>query len=72
MISEFKKKLIVSCIQEYVVNRAYDFVEKSGIGEELVGKEAELCHLFKDFAVTAYITGAREQKEEIFKKLMDK
>lgn len=72
MISEFRKKLIVSGIPEYVVKRAYDFVEKSGIGEELVGKEAELCQLFKDFAVTAYITGAREQKEEIFKKLMDK
>ena len=72
MISEFSKKLIVIGIPEDVVKRAYDFVEKSGIGEELVGKEAELCHLFKDFAVTAYITGAREQKEEIFKKLMDK
>lgn len=53
MISEFRKKLIVSGIPEDVVNRAYDFVEKSGIGEELVGKEAELCQLFKDFAVTA-------------------
>ena len=72
MISEFRKKLIVSGIPEDVVNRAYDFVEKLGIGEELVGKEAELCHLFKEFAVTAYITGAREQKEEIFKKLMGK
>lgn len=72
MISEFKKKLIVSGIPEYVVNRAYDFVEKSGIGEELVGKDAELCLLFKDFAVAAYITGAREQKEEILKNLMDK
>lgn len=72
MISEFRKKLIVSGIPEDVVKRAYDFVEKSGIGEGLVGKEAKLCQLFKDFAVTAYITGAREQKEEIFKKLMDK
>ena len=72
MISEFRKKLIVSGIPEDGVNRAYDCVEKSGIGEELVGKEAELYKLFKDFAVTAYITGAREQKEEIFKKLMDK
>lgn len=72
MISEYRKKLIASGIPEDVVNRAYDFVEKPGIGEELVGKEAELCQLFKDFAVTAYITGAREQKEEILKKLMDK
>ena len=72
MISEFRKKLIVSGIPEDVVQRAYDFVEKSGIGEELAGNEAELYQLFKDFAVTAYITGAREQKEEIFKKLMDK
>lgn len=72
MISEYRKKLIASGIPEGVVKRAYDFVEKSGIGEELVGEEAELCQLFKDFAVTAYITGAREQKEEILKKLMDK
>lgn len=72
MIIEFRKKLIVSGIPEDVVKQATIFVEKSGIGEGLVGKEAELCQLFKDLAVTAYITGAREQKEEIFKKLMDK
>ena len=72
MISEFRKKLIVSGITEDVVKRAYDFVEKSGIGEELVGNDAELCQLFKEFAVTAYITGAREQKEEILKKLIYK
>lgn len=67
MISEFRKKLIVSGIPEDVVNRAYDFVEKSGIGEELVGKESELCQLFKDFAVTAYITGARNKKKKYSK-----
>ena len=39
MISEFRKKLIVSGIPEDVVNRAYDFVEKSGIGEELVARK---------------------------------
>lgn len=69
MISEFRKKLIVSGIPEDVVKRAYDFIEKSGIGEELVGKEAELCQLFKDFAVTAYITGAREQKRRNIQKV---
>lgn len=67
MISEYRKKLIASVIPEGVVKRAYDFVEKSGIGEELVGKEAELCQLFKDFAVTAYITGAIEQKKKYSK-----
>lgn len=72
MISEFGKKLIVSGIPEDVVKRAYDFVEKSEIGKGLVGEDKRIWQSIQDFAATAYITGAREQKEEIFKKLMDK
>ena len=72
MISEFGKKMIASGIPEDVVKRAYDFIEKSGVGEGLVGEDSSLYQTIKDFAATAYITGAREQKEEILKKLMDK
>lgn len=72
MISEFGKKMIASGIPEDVVKRAYDFIEKSGVGECLVGEDSSLYQTIKDFAVTAYITGAREQKEEMFKKIMEK
>lgn len=71
MISKFGKKLIASDIPGDVVKRAYDFVEKANIGKGLVGKDAELCRSFKDFAATAYITGAREQEEGILKKLKE-
>jgi hypothetical protein len=54
------------------VKRAYDFIEKSEIGKGLVGEDKRIWQSIQDFAATAYITGAREQKEEIFKKLMDK
>ena len=71
MISKFGKELIASGIPENVVKRAYDYVEKANIGKGLVGKYAELCRSFKDFAATAYITGAREQEEGMLKKLKD-
>lgn len=72
MISEFGKKMIASGIPENVVKRAYDFIEKSGVGEGLVGEDGSLYQTIKDFAATAYIAGAREQKEEMFKKIMEK
>ena len=72
MISEFGKKMIASGIPEDVVKRAYDFIEKAVVGDGLVGEDRSLCQAFKDFAATAYITGAREQKEQMFKKIMEK
>lgn len=72
MISEFGKKMIASGIPEDVVKRAYDFIEKAGVGDGLVGEDRSLCQALKDFAAMAYITGAREQKEQMFKKIMEK
>lgn len=43
MISEFGKKMIASGIPEDVVKRAYDFIEKAGVGDGLVGEDRSLC-----------------------------
>lgn len=69
MISKFGKELIASGIPEDVVKRAYDFIEKANIGKGLVGKDAELCRSFKDFAaMQLHISLVLENKKKEYLK----
>lgn len=72
MISDFGKQMINAGIPQDVVERAYEFVDSCEAGDGLVMEDKEFWDKCKDFAAAAYVRGAREAREGIYKKIFGK